>query len=138
MDNILFLDDSEDRTNFFLKFFPEACCVKEADECTNMLLKSWDVVYLDHDLGGKVLVSESESNTGSEVVRWVKNNRPDVKLFIIHSMNFPAVDNMRKNLEDCHYPVVVLPIVQMKTIFEDKDTFDLFLKNIEAKINLDK
>ena len=128
----LFLDDSKERTKFFKQYFPNAKCVETAKECIEKLSEEdWDVVFLDHDLGGKVMVSESELETGSEVVRWIKNNKPKVKAFILHSLNFPARENMYKNLLDCGYKVKEIPFIQISIIFKKSATFDLFVESLK-------
>lgn len=60
----------------------------------------YDVIFLDHDLGGRIYVDTSDPNTGSEVVR--KLVETDVLLsnphFIIHSMNTAAAISMEQAL----------------------------------------
>lgn len=48
----------------------------------------YDLLLLDHDLGGQTFVDSSEENTGAGFVRWLgkapETDRPDI---IIHSWN---------------------------------------------------
>ena len=48
----------------------------------------WDVLFLDHDLGGETYVNSNREDTGAEIARWLDNN-PDHKPdhIIIHSLN---------------------------------------------------
>jgi hypothetical protein len=59
----------------------------------------FDVMFLDHDLGGKTYADQSHPNTGSEVVRWIGENKPNIKRFICHSMNYDARKAMVNKLE---------------------------------------
>ena len=62
----------------------------------------FDVIFLDHDLGLQQFVSETDRNTGSEVVRWLVANATETlrrSLIIVHSHNPPAAENMHANLK---------------------------------------
>lgn len=109
--NILFLDDDLSRCRKFRRFVPSATVVHTAEDCINKLSESWDFVLLDHDLGGEVFVPECNSNTGSEVVRWVGLNKPDVGRFIVHSLNAPARVNMYSSLRSFGYNVREIPFI---------------------------
>lgn len=101
---VLFLDDSEYRCKTFRSIVPYVSIVVDAASCISKLSsQSWDVVFLDHDLGGEVYVSEEDSNTGSEVVRWVVVNKPTIGKFIVHSLNEPARANMVSKLRGAGY-----------------------------------
>ena len=61
---------------------------------------AFDVIFLDHDLGGETFVDYRHKNTGSEVVRWIRSyggvlNQPYI---IIHSMNTVEAMNMERGL----------------------------------------
>ena len=102
--NILFLDDDKNRQRTFRSAFPAADIVSTANECIDMLDASkWDLVCLDHDLGGEQYVDPAEKNTGMEVVRWIESNRPSVGRFIVHSLNFPARWEMTTRLDHDGY-----------------------------------
>jgi CheY-like chemotaxis protein len=114
MRNVLFLDDSENRIEQAIKIFTrieyDITVVRTAEETIKELFgKSWDVVSLDHDLGGQVYVNSNREDCGMEVVRWIKNNHPDVKKFIIHSWNIPAAREMMFTLRDCGYQANCYP-----------------------------
>ena len=66
------------------------------EECIDALKNrsTFDVCFLDHDLGGRVYV-ESGKGTGYEVAEWLMNNpekQPDK--IVIHSLNPAGVNNM--------------------------------------------
>ena len=88
--NILILEDSNERAVAFFRNLPkhDLCFVKTAQEAVSQLIDDeWDVLFLDHDLGGKIL-QPSDENSGYGVACWLAENQ-DRKpaLIIIHSLN---------------------------------------------------
>ena len=110
MRTTLFLDDCPNRCKSFRSNFPSATIVNDADSCIEQLKsQAWDQVFLDHDLGGATYQDQSEKNSGSEVVRWILQNKPEVGLFICHSLNAPARENMFHSLKGAGFPVGKIP-----------------------------
>jgi DNA-binding NarL/FixJ family response regulator len=101
---ILFLDDSPSRTVVFLKKFPDAHAVETA-EAAILALKAekYDLVSLDHDLGGEAWVDSARPDTGFEVVRWIIENKPEIGEVTIHSHNTKAGPRMAVALKDAGY-----------------------------------
>lgn len=64
---------------------------------------SWDLVFLDHDLGGTTYADPNDPNTGSGVVRWIVANRPKVDWLVVHSLNAPAANGMVASLRGADY-----------------------------------
>lgn len=100
---ILFLDDDEQRQELFRKLVPQAVIAATAQEAIAALQSAtFQVIFLDHDLGGQVYVPSSSPETGMEVVRFLCSKLtedfgdPDV---IVHTMNFPAGQAMMAALE---------------------------------------
>lgn len=98
---MLILDDDKVRhIQFNQKYNKQGnvlCHVETVEACIQKLQEeTWDVVCLDHDLGGKTYI-KSGKGTGFEVAEWLANN-PDKKPYqiVIHSYN-PAG---RKNMMD--------------------------------------
>lgn len=95
--NILILEDDDVRMKqFYRKFIGNNVVHTErADECIHFLKKGrFDVLFLDHDLGGKVMVS-SGSGTGYEVAEWLEKHpkrQPD-QIFV-HSYNPVGAKNI--------------------------------------------
>lgn len=90
----------------------KVCIVKEAIEAIDLLESfDWDILFLDHDLGGQVHVSSEDPNTGAEVARWIKNN-PDKKpkLVIVHTLNPPG----QKYIKSCIPDSLVYPFAWTK------------------------
>lgn len=87
---------------------------------------AFDVIFLDHDLGGQTFVSTADENTGSEVVRWMITYSGVLQhpYVIIHSMNFPAAIAMEKALvyEDIAF-VYRIPFTQLVSSYLDDPTF---------------
>lgn len=106
--NILFLDDDNERWISFQKYFEgkEVNLVRaeDAPQCISLLeskVCKWDVIFLDHDLGGKAFTNEKETNTGSEVARWMAENYKEYKTpIVIHSWNPQGAEYMRGLLID--------------------------------------
>lgn len=105
---VFVLEDDTHRIEEFKKRFAErnwesvfTDTAKEAIEHLNTT--KFDLIFLDHDLGGQVYVPESNENTGSAVVRAMIENSEKTNMdtpIIIHSLNTPAADSMAKNLAD--------------------------------------
>lgn len=110
MKTTLFLDDCPNRCKSFRSNFPWAIIVNDAESCIAELKKQdWDEVFLDHDLGRTTYQDASDKNSGSEVVRWILKNKPKVGLFVCHSLNGPARENMVMALRSAGYGVETIP-----------------------------
>lgn len=103
---ILVLDDDQYR----LKQFQQRLighvvhCTETASDTIKMLSEeSFDVVFLDHDLGGTAYVP-SGPGTGYEVAKWLSEHvdrKP--KQIVIHSFNAPGANNMKSLLPEAFY-----------------------------------
>jgi hypothetical protein len=101
---LLFMDDSPDRAATFLANFPEARWVQTAAECIDALKSQrWDMVFLDHDLGGESMVSPEREDCGMEVVRYMMAHPVNVRSVIVHSWNTPAAKRMVDDLRRRNY-----------------------------------
>lgn len=109
---ILFLEDNNYRILAFTQREKDndLTIVNTADEAIEQLKSErFDVVHLDHDLGGQIYQSIWSQNCGMEVVRWIVENHPMIPKIIIHSWNIPAAKLMEKDLRDAGYDVVRAP-----------------------------
>jgi hypothetical protein len=109
---ILFLDDSERRHQEFQKIQYSFWACRTAEETIDRLKGSidyWDVVLLDHDLGGAVYVNSGREDCGMEVVRYIVENTPLIGIVVIHSWNIPAAQRMKHELQQAGYVVVQEP-----------------------------
>jgi CheY-like chemotaxis protein len=104
---ILILEDDPNRIKTFkakLGIQHKLTCIDTAEAAIEYLrMEEFDVVFLDHDLGGEQMVDTADENTGSEVVRWLtqteKGNRHVYVTFVIHSLNTPAAESMENTLK---------------------------------------
>jgi CheY-like chemotaxis protein len=98
---ILVLDDNEKRLTQFRQNLigHTVACVKTAEETINRLAtEEWSCLFLDHDLGDKVMVP-SGPGTGYEVAEWLEQNptrQPD--MIFIHSFNTVGAANIKRAL----------------------------------------
>lgn len=99
--NIFVLEDNGDRSNAFLTNFVDhyVTICNNASKAIEILTTddSYDVIFLDHDLGGQVYVSSERDDTGAGVCRNVvfKN-----KLIAIHSHNHIGARVMKQIIEE--------------------------------------
>lgn len=101
---ILFLDDSNERTKLFLSRVPSATnayCAKDIIKKISEQSKI-DLLFLDHDLEG-IFQNSAEENCGMEVVRYICKHRPKIRNIIVHSLNYPAAQEMVQKLKNAGY-----------------------------------
>lgn len=97
---ILFLDDNLERWKSY-RFKTIGCVTKHvltAKQCMLALMndEKYDLVSLDHDLGGKTFQQEKE-NSGTEVAEFIKHMLPTYKYpdrIVIHSWNPQGAERM--------------------------------------------
>jgi hypothetical protein len=109
---ILFLDDDPQRAAAFALEYPRMVWVQTVEDCLGQLAEPWDVVHLDHDLGGETFVDGDRDDCGMAVVRWLSGEpRPHLKEtdFVIHSHNENAACVMALHLEEVGYRVKSMP-----------------------------
>lgn len=109
---VLFLDCNEDRAEKIRQAAPEMVWVQTAKECIEHLSQEWDVVRLDHDLGGEVFVDSQRSDCGMEVARYLAANKPEhlkETLFIVHAPYERAGIAMTEIIESAGYDAMYRP-----------------------------
>lgn len=96
---ILVLDDSVERQIAFKAWLDsdDVTCIETAKECIDLLdSQTWNVVFLDHDLGGETMVS-SGPGTGYEVAQWLVDHPDKIPgQVVVHSMNPVGRNNIRQ------------------------------------------
>lgn len=110
---ILFLDDDEYRHKTVrpLMTFDAA---RTALEAIGLLqVNTYDLVFLDHDLGGLQMVESSEENTGFTVAKWIRDNNPSIGWVILHSLNPGGVLNMDSVLRQADYSTLICPFTRL-------------------------
>lgn len=89
--------------------------VESAKDCISLLEASeWNLVILDHDLGGEVFVESLRPNTGGEVARWIENNVDKMlgnPYFVIHSLNGAGAEYMENTIKQVTDRVCRIPFV---------------------------
>jgi CheY-like chemotaxis protein len=95
---ILILEDDAERHAKFRENLigTHVVIVETAPEAIEKLQnESWGLLFLDHDLGGKVYCP-SDENSGFHVAEWLsKNTDRQPKTIIIHSFNPDGADAMK-------------------------------------------
>jgi len=101
---VLILEDMTDRQEIFRKKLQD-CTVVIVEEVFRAIQelrdRRWDHLFLDHDLGGKIMVP-SGPGTGYEVACWLELH-PDKKPrnpTIVHSLNFTGSKNIKRALPE--------------------------------------
>ena len=124
--NILILEDDNERVKCFKKNF-FGCNLTftcKVDICIEQLeSNTFDVLFLDHDLGGEVYVESGKGvETGHDVAKWLSNNLDkSPKDVIVHSLNPVGADNMVKLIPGSKK----IPFAWLKLKYEGKnDTTD--------------
>jgi len=105
--NVLVLDDDNNRLVRFRRGLlnhnvTTATNAKEA--IAQLQSHDWDVVFLDHDLGGTGQPEPSGPGTGWEVAKWLQDNPKHIPPHVIvHSFNPAGAKNMCACLPDAEY-----------------------------------
>lgn len=97
-----------DELNSHTTFDCEMVHVETAKECIEQLESNkFDLILLDHDLGGKVFVNTNDINTGSEVARWMNKNFSKIKntAIVTHTFNPAGAQSIIALIPQCtHIP----------------------------------
>lgn len=100
--SVFFLEDNPQRYAHFYRWIQtkledsEIVSSTEADDAIEILKdrKHFDIVFLDHDLGGKAFVDSNNKNTGYQVAKFMKRNGNSFNQMIIHSQNPAGAENI--------------------------------------------
>jgi CheY-like chemotaxis protein len=91
MRRVLFLDDYSMRLKWAAEEFEEDDLVAVTTAAGAIMALDaygpWDLVMLDHDLGGEVFVDRMRKDCGMEVVRWIVREKPEITEIVVHSGN---------------------------------------------------
>ena len=94
---ILILEDSPERINSFRENMAgnEIVALDNPKQAIKKLIEEkWDILFLDHDLGGQAMVASGEG-TGYEVALWLSRNRDfRPQVVIVHSLNPVGANNI--------------------------------------------
>lgn len=110
---ILFLDDSAERIEkAFDNFDGDDLEVVVSAASAIKALKAkgkFDLVMLDHDLGGETWVNSNREDCGMEVVRWIVKKKPKIGRIVVHSWNSVAAPIMVEELKKAGYKATYKP-----------------------------
>ena len=126
---IFILEDNQDRISLFREKLKghDLTIAETAQEAINALGTNknamtreshFDLIFLDHDLGGEEMVGTNGANTGSEVVRWMAQEMGSGPSIIVHSMNAPAALEMQEKLRDVGFYCHRVPFINLKSGLE--------------------
>lgn len=112
---ILFLDDNLERWKAY-RFQTIGCDTKHvmtAKQCMLSLMndEKYDLVSLDHDLGGKTF-QEEKANSGTEVAEFIQHMLPKHKYptqIVIHSWNPQGAERMMRSIAKTRIPCCYEP-----------------------------
>ena len=96
---VFILEDDPTRIFQLLRALPLVAdvCITTSAEAALDRLKQWeqfDLMFLDHDLGGQVYVDSDERNTGYQVAKWIANEEIECPAIFIHTMNPAGAERM--------------------------------------------
>jgi DNA-binding NarL/FixJ family response regulator len=122
---IFILEDDPFRTEYMIGYLdkafnkPNIVLSSDAEAAKKELAKElFDLVCLDHDLGGQVFVDSSEKNTGYQVAKYIKENNIKYKVCMIHSLNFMGAMRMKSVLPGAEYlPVTSWNVESLKNLY---------------------
>lgn len=113
---VLILEDDQERAKTFLQRYPDAVVVDSAHDCIKHLSEHWDVVYLDHDLGGSSMPDSVREDCGYEVVRHILEHQPEhlrQTKFVVHSANPIRARIMAEDLRRAGYNAEHKPFINL-------------------------
>ena len=102
--NILLLDDNAHRITFFkngLKGHKLTICSHARAAMKALKKTSFDVIFLDHDLQ-EGRIDPEDSNTGSEVARYIADQGIACSCIVLHTENDIGRAAMESILDQCH------------------------------------
>ena len=125
--SIIFLDDDPRRQRAVKSILPRVVQVYTAQEAIDTIRKTQTIecLFLDHDLGGEIMVDSTQENTGANVARWLvseSKNLEKIMNIIIHSCNPVGAENMYQKLSPKFNNVYIMPFLS--------DGFNSVLKNL--------
>lgn len=113
----------EDDSNRMVKFRRELIGhqidhAKTAEEGSNLIgSNKYDLIFLDHDLGGKQMVDSNNENTGYQLAKFIaKSMENKTTPCIVHSCNPAGAHNITHILQ--HACVIPFPSLDISFIIE--------------------
>jgi CheY-like chemotaxis protein len=98
---ILIVEDSQDRIAWFETALEKHELTISLDAATGkaaVASTKFDVIFLDHDLGGEQMVDSRNENTGYQVAKTITTSKNSDTPVVIHSYNPVGAANMQSVL----------------------------------------
>jgi len=73
----------------------------------------FDVLFFDHDLGGRVYVDSSDPNTGYQLALHIKEKGYSYEQVIIHSLNQVGAENILSVMKECSEFSDIIPFTRL-------------------------
>lgn len=91
--DVFILEDNAERIAWFRQQLPSATIVETVADAKAVLeTKTFDVYFLDRDLGGQVYTADA--NSGHEIAQWLAAHGNAGDNVVIHSWNAPGAQRM--------------------------------------------
>jgi CheY-like chemotaxis protein len=99
---ILILEDSYERIILFKKYFGRKHTLYFYDQVEDAkkaleTLGPFEVIFLDHDLDGRIYVDSEELNTGYQLAKYLAEKDTEADIYI-HTMNSIGAAKMQEKL----------------------------------------
>lgn len=96
---ILVLEDNEERIKYFkqglIGYTVDYCTT--AKECKERIENTiYNLIFLDHDLGGRVYVDSDEEDTGYQVAKLIPDSINKNTRVVIHTLNPQGAKRMKQ------------------------------------------
>lgn len=78
--------------------------------------REFDLMFLDHDLGGRVYVDSMDENTGWWVAKYIVDNNIRSKQIIIHTLNWAGAQRMLNLLPKADFIPFHILIERLKAL----------------------
>jgi len=118
MAKIFIIEDELLRINWFKKNFThcDLTIAIDIDEAKKKFSPPYDLVFFDHDLGGRTYVPSDDRNTGWQFAKHVCEFFPELDTdFIVHSLNEVGAANIVSQLQTKFKHVHRIPYYQVMT-----------------------
>ncbi len=119
MKRILFLDDDLDRHRKVKSHMPYDAVYTAVGAIEKLSTKQYDIVFLDHDLGGRQMVDSNEEETGYTVAKWIAANKPVIEFIVVHSLNHGGSANMISVLRRAEYECQYIPFTSLLPVLHE-------------------
>jgi CheY-like chemotaxis protein len=98
--NVFVLEDDPVRQDTFLKALVghEVTLVANVEEALRAFSPPYDLVFLDHDLGGQHYVPSEDPTTGYAFVKQAVDRMADCGIVVVHSYNTVGAERMLNEL----------------------------------------